>query len=141
MSQSVIEQVESAYLRAKVPEFRVGDTVDVHHKIVEGNKTRTQVFNGVVIARKGGGLNETATVRRIVNNEGVERIFMLHSPLISKVTVKRRGKTRRAKLYFLRKRVGKARRLRELRKSRARKGASQEEGAAAPAEVVEAASV
>jgi large subunit ribosomal protein L19 len=115
MSQQIIQHVESKYLKAKLPEFRVGDTVDVHVKIMEGNKTRIQVFNGVVIGRKGRGLTHTFTVRRIVNNEGVERVFMLHSPLVTKVEVKRRGKVRRAKLHYLRFRVGKARRLRELR--------------------------
>jgi len=116
MDKSIIKQLEATYQKEDVPEFRVGDTVDVHQKIVEGNRTRTQIFNGVVIARKSGGLNESFTVRRIVNNEGVEKSFMLHSPLIGKIEVKRRGKTRRAKLYFLRDRVGKSRRLRELRR-------------------------
>jgi large subunit ribosomal protein L19 len=121
MDQGIIRKVEASYQKAEVPEFRVGDTVDVHQKIVEGNRTRTQIFNGVVIARKGGGVNESFTVRRIVNNEGVEKSFMVHSPLIGKIDVKRRGKTRRAKLYFLRDRVGKARRLREVRRSRVKK--------------------
>ena len=130
MGQDLIEQVENAYKKGKVPELRVGDTVDVHQKIVEGSKSRMQIFNGVVIARRGGGLNEGITVRRIVNNEGVERTYMLHSPLITKITVKRRGKVRRAKLYFLRHRVGKARRLRELRVSRAKGSASPGEASA-----------
>jgi len=116
MDKSIIRKVEAAYQKSEVPEFRVGDTVDVHQKIVEGNRTRTQIFNGVVIARRSGGLNESFLVRRIVNNEGVEKSFMLHSPLISKIEVKRHGKTRRAKLYFLRDRVGKARKLRESRR-------------------------
>lgn len=114
-----MEMVEQRYQKESLPEFRVGDTVDVHQKIVEGNKTRTQVFNGVVIARKGRGINEVFTVRRIVNNEGVERVFPVHSRLIGKIDVKRRGKVRRAKLYFLRDRVGKARKLRELRSGKA----------------------
>jgi large subunit ribosomal protein L19 len=126
MSQQIIELVESAYRKSKLPEFRVGDTIDVHQKIVEGNRTRTQIFNGVVIGRKGGGVSETFTVRRIVNNEGVERIFMLHSPRITKLEVKREGKTRRAKLYYLRDRVGKSRRLKELRRTRTQKSARQE---------------
>jgi large subunit ribosomal protein L19 len=134
MSRQIIDYVESKYAKAQVPEFRVGDTVDVHQRIVEGNRTRTQIFNGVVIARRGGGVTETVTVRRIVNNEGVERIFMIHSPLVEKIEVKRRGKVRRAKLYYLRGRVGKARRLRELRQSRPKKGARQEQQAGAPAE-------
>ncbi len=119
MSQQLMEMVESRYQKDSIPEFRVGDTVDVHQKIVEGNKTRTQVFNGVVIARKGRGINSSFTVRRIVNNEGVERVFPCHSRLIGKIEVKRRGKVRRAKLYFLRDRVGKARKLRELRSGKA----------------------
>ena len=113
MDQKIIEYVEEAYKKADVPVFRVGDTIDIHQKIVEGSKTRIQVFNGVVIGRKGGGLNEMFTVRRIVNNEGVERVFPLHSPLIVKVEVKRRGKTRRAKLYYLRERSGKSARIKE----------------------------
>ena len=96
------------------PEFRVGDTVNVSVRIAEGEKERTQVFRGVVIARKGGGVAETFTVRRIVNNEGVERVFLLHSPTLAGVEVIRSGQTRRAKLYYLRKRVGKATRLRDI---------------------------
>jgi large subunit ribosomal protein L19 len=134
MDKSIIAKVEAAYLKSSVPDFHVGDTVDIHQKIVEGARTRTQIFNGVVIARKGGGLNEQFTVRRIVSNEGVERTYMLHSPLITKIEVKRRGKVRRAKLYYLRGRTGKAGRLREIRVSRHKnegKGAGKE--AAAPA--------
>ena len=97
----------------QIDDFRIGDTVDVHQLILEGNKTRTQVFSGVVIAMKGGGTNTMYTVRRIVQGEGVERIFPLHSPKIAKVEVKRTGRVRRAKLYYLRDRVGKATRLRE----------------------------
>ena len=118
MSQQLIDSVEQACLKRQPPEFHTGDTVDVLTRIREGGKERTQIFNGVVIARSGRGMNETFTVRRIVNNEGVERIFLLHSPLVVKVEVKRRGKVRRAKLYYLRQRVGKARRLRELRISK-----------------------
>lgn len=130
MDKSIIAHVEEAFLKTEVPEFRVGDTVDIHQRIIEGARTRTQIFNGVVIARKSGGLNEQFIVRRIVANEGVERIFMLHSPLITKIDVKRRGKTRRAKLYFLRDRVGKARRLREIRRSgRPKKGAANAQNA------------
>jgi large subunit ribosomal protein L19 len=98
--------------------FAVGDTVDVHTKIIEGEKERIQVFSGTVIMRKGRGINETFTVRRIVNNEGVERIFPVHSPFISKVTVRRSGESRRAKLFYLRNRVGKAVRLTEKRKAK-----------------------
>ncbi len=115
MSQQLMDIVERACLKQQVPQFHVGDTVDVLSRIREGGKERTQVFNGVVIARSGRGMNASFTVRRIVNNEGVERVFVLHSPLVLEVNVKRRGKGRRAKLYYLRDRVGKARRLRELR--------------------------
>lgn len=115
MSHQLIDIVEQTCLKRQPPEFHVGDTVDVLTRIREGGKERAQVFNGVVIARSGRGMNETFTVRRIVNNEGVERVFLLHSPLVVNVEVKRRGKVRRAKLYYLRQRVGKARRLRELR--------------------------
>lgn len=118
MSQKLINLVEQKYVKRRLPEFHVGDTVDVLIRIREGNKERTQVYNGVVIARSGRGISETFTVRRIVNNEGVERIFMAHSPLVTDIKVKRRGKVRRAKLYYLRDRVGKARRLRELRLSK-----------------------
>lgn len=111
----LIELVDAKQKRENPPQFRVGDSVDVHLKIKEGDKQRIQVFNGVVIARKGGGTGETFTVRRIVGKEGVERIFLLHAPSISKVEVVRSGKVRRAKLYYLRDRVGKARRLREKR--------------------------
>lgn len=93
--------------------FEIGDQVDVHQRILEGTKERVQVFSGTVIARRGGGIRETFTVRRIVQGEGVERIFPVHSPKIAKVEVKRTGAVRRAKLYYLRDRVGKATRLRE----------------------------
>jgi large subunit ribosomal protein L19 len=96
-----------------IADFTIGDTVGVHQRILEGSKERIQVFEGVVIARRGEGLRETFTVRRIVQNEGVERVFPLHSPKIAKIEVKRTGQVRRAKLYYLRKRVGKATRLRE----------------------------
>ncbi len=115
MTNTIIAEIEKTYLKADAPEFRVGDSVDVATRIVEGDKERIQVFSGTVIMKKGAGINETFTVRRIVNNEGVERIFPLHSPFISKVTVKRSGETRRAKLYYLRDRVGKATRLAEKR--------------------------
>lgn len=115
MSYGLVKEVEQAYLKKDLPVFRVGDTVDVATKIVEGEKERIQVFSGTIIMRKGEGTNETFTVRRIVNNEGVERIFPVHSPLISSITVKRSGRTRRAKLFYLRERVGKSRRLSEVR--------------------------
>jgi len=115
MTTNLIDIAEQRYLKNSVPEFHIGDTVDVTCRIIEGTRERLQIFNGTVIARRGRGINETFTVRRIVNNEGVERVFMAHSPLIAGVAIKRRGKVRRAKLYFLRGRVGKARRLKELR--------------------------
>src|SRR5881628_3502362 len=101
--------------RDDLPKFDIGDTVDVHVRILEGTKERVQVFNGTVISRRGEGMREMFTVRRIVQGEGVERIFPLHSPKIAKIEVKRTGRVRRAKLYYLRKRVGKATRLRERR--------------------------
>lgn len=116
MINRTIENVESTYLKKNPPQFNVGDTVDVATRIIEGDKERIQVFSGTVIMRKGRGTNETFTVRRIVNNEGVERIFPVHSPFISKVTVKRSGESRRAKLFYLRHRVGKAVRLTEKRR-------------------------
>ena len=100
----------------EVNEVAVGDTIDVHYRIVEGDKERIQVFQGVLIGMKGRGVNRTITVRRIVANEGVERIFPLHSPRIAKLEVVRRGDARRAKLYFLRERIGKSRRLRDRRR-------------------------
>jgi large subunit ribosomal protein L19 len=118
MTNKLIQQIEKQYMKAEVPQFRVGDTVDVHTRIIEGDKERIQVFSGTVIMKKGAGINETFTVRRIVNNEGVERIFPVNSPFIAKVVVKRSGETRRAKLFYLRQRVGKAVRLTETRQTK-----------------------
>src|ERR1700722_10818419 len=118
MTNTIIESVEQAYHKKSVPQFQVGDSVDVATRIIEGEKERIQIFSGTVIMKKGRGMNEMFTVRRIVNNEGVERIFPLHSPFISKVTVKRSGETRRAKLFYLRDRVGKSTRLAETRKTK-----------------------
>jgi large subunit ribosomal protein L19 len=118
MTNLIIQSVEQPHLKKEVPQFQVGDTVDVATRIIEGEKERIQIFSGTVIMKKGRGINETFTVRRIVNNEGVERIFPLHSPFISKVTVKRSGETRRAKLFYLRDRVGKSTRLTEARKTK-----------------------
>ena len=117
MSQEIVKLVEQPYVKQEVPYFEIGDTVDVHTKILEGNKERIQIFTGTVIARNGSGAGEMFTVRRIVAGEGVERKFPLHSPRIDKVEVKRSGVVRRAKLYFLRDRVGKAVRLRERRRT------------------------
>lgn len=110
-----LAEVEKASLKKTPPRFEIGDIVDVHVRIVEGEKERVQVFNGTVIARRGKGPGETFTVRRIVQGEGVERVFPVHSPSIVKVVVKRHSKVRRAKLYFLRQRVGKRVRLAERR--------------------------
>ncbi len=115
--QPLIEAVEAKHMKKDIPEFHVGDTVDVHVIITEkaGKETRerVQVFTGTVIARKGGGLRETFTVRKIVAGEGVERVFPLHSPKVADIVVKRRGKVRRAKLYYLRGRVGRATRVKQ----------------------------
>jgi large subunit ribosomal protein L19 len=124
MSQEILKLVEKTSLKTEVPQFAIGDTVDVHTRILEGEDERIQIFSGTVIARSGSGSREMFSVRRIVAGEGVERKFPLHSPKIAKVEVKRSGVTRRAKLYYLRKRVGKSVRLRE-RKT----GAKEEAGA------------
>lgn len=115
MSHKLMQLVEKPSLKEAAPQFDIGDTVDVHCRILEGDKERIQIFNGVVIARSGSGTRETFTVRRIVQGEGVERKFPIHSPRIAKVVVQRSAVVRRAKLYFLRDRVGKAVRLRERR--------------------------
>jgi large subunit ribosomal protein L19 len=104
----LLESVESKSIKKDIPHFEIGDTVDVHCRIQEGDKTRTQVFTGTVIARKGRGINESFTVRRIVGNEGVERVFPIHSPNVLDIRPTRSGKARRAKLYYLRGRTGKA---------------------------------
>jgi large subunit ribosomal protein L19 len=113
MSQKILALVEKSSLKAEPPKFAVGDTVDVHTKILEGEKERIQIFSGLVIATAGSGTRAMFTVRRIVQGEGVERKFPLHSPKIAKVEVKRSGITKRAKLYYLRDRVGRATKLRE----------------------------
>lgn len=115
MSQQILAKVEASSLKSSVEPFAIGDTVDVHTRILEGDKERIQIFNGVVIARAGSGSRETFTVRRIVAGEGVERKFPIHSPKIAKIEVKRSGVARRAKLYYLRDRVGKSVRLKEKR--------------------------
>lgn len=113
MSYGIVKDIEQQYLKKDVPAFRVGDTVDVATRIVEGEKERIQTFSGTVIMKKGAGVTEMFTVRRIVNNEGVERIFPVNSPLIASISVRRSGQIRRAKLFYLRDRVGKATRLTE----------------------------
>ena len=137
MTNRFIEGIEKPHIKDGAGQFDIGDTVDVATRIIEGDKERIQVFSGTVIMRRGKGINETFTVRRIVNNEGVERIFPIHSPFISKITVKRSGVSRRAKLFYLRDRVGKAVRLAEKRKVTKREDApapaAQGEPAAAEA--------
>jgi large subunit ribosomal protein L19 len=113
MQSHLMELVEKTSMKETVPKFEIGDTVDVHVRILEGEKERIQIFNGVVIARSGFGTREMFVVRRIVQGEGVERKFPLHSPRIADIVVKRSGKVRRAKLYYLRDRSGKAVRLKE----------------------------
>ena len=113
MNQALLDKIESEQYRKEPAKFNVGDSVKVHTKVVEGDKERIQVFAGVVIGRRGRGLNETFTVRRISYGEGVERVFPLHSPRIDKVEVERKGDVRRAKLYYLRDRSGKSARIRE----------------------------
>jgi len=111
--EQLLQAVEQQCMKDNVPDFNVGDTLQVAVRIREGGKERTQVFTGICIGRKGNGVRETFTVRRIVQGEGVERIFPLHSPSITEIKVVRRGKTRRAKLYYLRGRTGKAARVEE----------------------------
>ena len=113
---NLVDLIEQPYLKEDIPAFRVGDTVKVHVRIKEGDKERIQVYEGVVIARKGKGATETFTVRRVAYNVGVERTFPVHSPKLAKIEIARRGKVRRAKLYYLRERTGKAARIKELRK-------------------------
>ena len=112
----IIDVLEQEQLKNDIPAFRPGDTVQVHVKVVEGTRERIQVFEGVVIKIKGGGIRETFTVRRVAYGVGVERTFPLHSPRIDKIVVKRHGKVRRAKLYYLRERTGKAARIKEIRR-------------------------
>ena len=129
MSQDVIKSVEQSFLKTDLPRLLIGDTVDVHVRIVEGSKERIQVFSGVIIAIQGRSVTQTVTVRRIVANEGVERVFKIHSPRIAKVEVVRHGHVRRAKLYYLRERVGKKRRLQDRRRGL---GTLTQEAPAAP---------
>ncbi len=113
--QAILNSVEASSIKSKIPYFEIGDTVDVHTRILEGTKERIQIFNGVVIAKAGSGSRETFTVRRIVAGEGVERKFPLHSPRITEVISRRAAVVHRAKLYYLRDRIGKAARLKERR--------------------------
>ena len=109
----IIKSIEHEQLKAKIPELKVGDTVKVHQRIKEGNRERIQVFEGIIIKKQGGGVNATFTVRRIASGVGVEKTFLVHSPFMEKVELVRVGKARRAKLYYLRDRVGKAAKTKE----------------------------
>lgn len=113
VSQNIIKMLEDEQLKKDVPAFAPGDTVVVQVKVKEGDKTRLQAYEGVVIAKRNRGLHSAFTVRKISNGEGVERVFQTHSPLVDSITVKRRGAVRRAKLYYLRDRSGKSARIRE----------------------------
>jgi len=115
-TQQLLESLNTETLKTDLPAMSVGDTINVHARIVEGAKERVQVFQGVLMSRKGRGINEMICVRRIVDNEGVERTWPINSPMIAKIEVVRRGDARRSKLYFLRDRVGKSRRLRDQRR-------------------------
>ena len=112
---NIINVLEQEQLRSDIPDFRAGDTVRVHVKVVEGSRERIQMFEGLVIKRQGGGIRETFTVRRIASGVGVERTFPVHSPRLEKIDLLRRGIVRRAKVYYLRNRTGKAARIREKR--------------------------
>lgn len=114
--QQILEEINQDALKTDLPTLSIGDTINVHARIVEGEKERIQVFQGVLISRRGRGINEMITVRRIVDDIGVERTWPLHSPIIAQFEVVRRGDARRAKLYYLRDRVGKSRRLRDRRR-------------------------
>ncbi len=114
MNSEIIKEIEAAELKASVDEFNVGDTIKVYNLIKEGNKERVQVYEGTVIKRQGGSNRETFTVRKVSNGVGVEKTWPLHSPAVQKIEVVRRGKVRRAKLYYLRDRVGKAAKVKEI---------------------------
>jgi len=133
MQNKILQLLEDGQTKRDLPDIQVGDNVDIHQRILEGQKERLQVFNGVVIAMKNRGLSATITVRRIVQGEGVERVFAVHSPKIAKIEIKRTGKVRRAKLYYLRKRVGKATRLKERDKAVKSKSKSAAPKVATPA--------
>jgi len=115
MGKTIIDELEKEQLKADVPDFRPGDTVRVSLRITEGGRERTQAFEGTVISRRRGGVTEQFTVRRISHAVGVERTFMLHSPRVERIEVLRRGKVRRAKLYYLRQKIGRAGRIKEAR--------------------------
>jgi large subunit ribosomal protein L19 len=147
-SMNLIQQIEQAEMAAvakkrDIPEFEAGDTVRVHVRVTEGSRTRLQAYEGVVIARKGGGLHESFTVRKISYGEGVERVFPVYSPMVEKVELVRRGKVRRAKLYYLRGRRGKSARIAEASNVRAKRLNEEMKAAAGrePSETPEAAPV
>ena len=131
MNQALLDKIESEQYRKNPVDFGVGDSVKVHTKVVEGDKERIQVFSGVVIGRRGHGLNETFTVRRISYGEGVERVFPIHSPRVDKVEVERKGSVRRAKLTYLRKRLGKGATLVKEKEGRTAAGDAADAKAAA----------
>jgi len=115
---NILDKINKEQCKSDIPEFGVGDRVRVHVKIIEGKTERIQVFTGDVIARKGGGIQETITVRRVTYGQGVERVFPIHSPRIEKIEVERLGKVRRAKLYYLRDKIGKAAKIKERKFSK-----------------------
>ena len=125
MNQAILDKIESEQFRKIPAEFAVGDSVRVHTKVVEGDKERIQIFSGVVIGRRGRGLNSTFTVRRISYGEGVERIFPIHSPRVDMIEVERKGSVRRAKLTYLRKRIGKGATLVKEKESKVAPGAAR----------------
>ena len=112
---NIMDKINSEQCKEEVAEFIIGDTVQVHTKIIEGDTERIQVFKGIVIARKGSGVQETFTVRKVAFGNGIERVFPIHSPRVAKIEVERKGKVRRSKLYYLRDKVGKAARVKEKR--------------------------
>ncbi len=122
---NTLQEVEKEYLRSDLPEFRAGDTLRVHVKVSEGDKQRIQLFQGVVIARRGTGTGESFTVRKMSGGIGVERVFPIHSPVLDKIEVVRRGRVRRAKLYYLRGLRGKAARIEERREDRLQQKATK----------------
>jgi large subunit ribosomal protein L19 len=124
--QDLLRSIEAEYEKADTPEFNVGDTLEVGVKIREGDKTRVQLFSGICIARRGSGVRQTFTVRRIVQSEGVERVFPLHAPSIAHIKVQRRGKVRRAKLTYLRKRSDRGARLKERLEGKGQEGKAQQ---------------
>ena len=112
MQRQLLQAIEDKHVRAELPHFQIGDTIIVHQKLLDGQKERIQIYEGDVIARNGGGIKEMMTVRKIIQGEGVERIFLIHSPRIAKIEVKKAGQVRRAKLYYIRERLGKAVKIR-----------------------------